>query len=338
MESYLTQRTQFVRVRNHQSSIISLPTGVPQGSILGPLLFSLYVNDLPNVCPEVNTQMYADDTVVFVHANSAAQAADLLSKSMQKITEWLNQNCLQLNISKTVCMFLSKSKSRCVEPDIVVAGERIQVVSEFKYLGVYIDNNLTFKSHIKKVCNHIKYNLANFRYVRSCMSKRAAMMFMHSMILSHITYCLTTWSQASNTSLKPLLSLYKKTLKVLDKKSIYYHHCHVLKKYNLLNFENLIIYADLCLVYKILHGLAPPVLCQFVSTAPNALRSTRSAARGDCIVPFRKSALGQTAFSIRAAREWNLIPIHIRNFKSYVSFKHNLKKWLIDSQDCLHYT
>jgi len=67
----------------------------------------------------------------------------------------------------------------------------------------------------------------------------------------------------------------------------------------LLNFENLIIYADLCLVYKILHGLAPPVLCQFMSTAPIALRSTRSAAR----VPLRKSALGQTAFSVRAARE-----------------------------------
>lgn len=174
--------------------------------------------------------MYADDTVIFVHANSAAQAADLLSNSMQKITEWLNHNCLQLNVSKTVCMFFSKSKSRCVEPDVVVAGKRLQVVSDFKYLGVYIDNNLTFKLHIKKVCNRIKYNLANFIYVRSCMSKRAAMMFMHSMILSHITYCLTTWSQARNTSLKPLLSLYEKTIKVLDRKCIYYHHCHVLKK------------------------------------------------------------------------------------------------------------
>ena len=162
-------------------------------------------------------------------------------------------------------------------------------------------------------------------------------MFMHSMILSHITYCLTTWSQASNTSLKSLLSLYKKTIKVLDRKSIYYHHCHVLKKYSLLNFENLIIYADLCLVYNILHGLAPPVLCQFVRTAPNDHRSTRSVARGDCIIPLRKSALGQTAFSVRAAREWNLIPIHIRNFKTYPSFKLNLKKWLTGSQDCQHY-
>ncbi len=95
-------------------------------------------------------------------------------------------------------MFFSKSKSCCAKPDVVIDGDRQQVVSDFKYLGIYIDSNLTFRSHIKKVCNKIKFNLANFRYARSCMSTKAAKMFMHSMIFSHITYCLITWSQASN--------------------------------------------------------------------------------------------------------------------------------------------
>lgn len=171
--------------------------------------------------------MYADDTVVFVHANSADQAAVQLTNSMLKITEWLKHNCLQLNLSKTVCMFFSKSKSCCAEPDVAIDGQRLQVSSDFKYLGVYIDSNLTFRSHIKKLCNNIKFNLPNFRYARSCMSIKAANMFMHSMIFSHITYCLTTWSQASNTSLKPILSLYKQALKVLDKKSIHHHHCDI---------------------------------------------------------------------------------------------------------------
>ena len=90
-------------------------------------------------------------------------------------------------------------------------------------------------------------------------------------------------------------------------------------------------------MYKILHGLAPHVLSQFVNAVPNVHRPTRSAARGDCIVPLRKSVFGQTAFSVRAAREWNLIPTHIRNFKTYVSFKFNLRKWLTGNQDCQHY-
>ncbi len=107
---------------------------------------------------------------------------------------------------KTVCMFLSRTRSCCAEPDVVKAGERTQVISDFKYLDVLIDSNLTFKSHIKGVCNCIKFNLANFRYICSCISTKAALMSMHLMTFSHITCCLTTWSQVCNTSLKPLHS------------------------------------------------------------------------------------------------------------------------------------
>ncbi|OOO00385.1 MAG: hypothetical protein ATN35_07545 [Epulopiscium sp. Nele67-Bin004] len=333
IQSYLTNRSQFVRIKNHQSDTNSLAAGVPRGSILGPLLFSLYVNDLPTVCPNSNTIMYADDTVIFMHGSSAARVDDQLTNSMQHITDWLKQNCLQLNVSKTVCMFFSKTKIHCPEPDVIVDGERLRVVSDFKYLRVVIDNNLTFKEHIKKVSKCIKFNLANFRHVRSCMSTTAALMYMHSMILSHITYCLTTWSQASSTALKPLFSLYKKTIKKLDKKSNDYHHCHILLKYKLLHLENLIKYAHLCLMYKIIHGLAPPVLNQFIKVAST---STRSAARGDCVVQFRKSAFSQSAFSIRAAHEWNSIPTDIRNLSNYASFKSFLKKWLISGQGCQH--
>ncbi len=152
--------------------------------ILGPLLFSKYVNDLPTVFPNPNTVMYADDTVIFLHGSSAAQIADQLTNSMQHVTEWLKQNCLQLNVSKTVCFF-SKTKSLCSEPYVVVAGERLQVVSDFKYLGVFIDSNLTFKAHIKKVCNCIKFNLADFRNVCSCMSTKAAMMYARSFLFPH---------------------------------------------------------------------------------------------------------------------------------------------------------
>ncbi len=259
IESYLSGRTQYVSIQNYNSAPLSISTGVPQGSILGPLLFTLYINDLPSVCPNTNIQMYADDTVIYIHGSSVSQVANELTESLVHVAAWLEQCCLQLNISKTVCMFITKTKNLSVVPDVFVSGERLQVVSEYKYLGVLIDSKLSFKAQVKKVCNRVRFSLSNFRFIRDYMSSDAALMYMHSMIISHITYCLTTWSQASITTLKPLESLYKQSLKTLDKKSVQFHHCSILKKYNLLSWDNLIKYVHICLPFKTMHSLSSPL-------------------------------------------------------------------------------
>lgn len=157
VESYLTDRSQHVRVQSSKSAALSLSTGLPQGSNLGPLLFSIYINDLPLACPDVFVQMYADDTVVYAHGRNIAQVVEKLTNYMDSITTWLKHSCMQLNTSKTVAMFFTKShKNFSVEPDIFVSGEKLQIVSEYKYLGVLIDSKLSFSSHVKVVCNRIK--------------------------------------------------------------------------------------------------------------------------------------------------------------------------------------
>lgn len=128
IESYLSNRSQSVRISDYRSPLLALSTGVPQGSILGPLLFSLYINDLPSVCPDVYIQMYADDTVIYTHGKNTAQVAEKLSQSMAHVSEWLNQSCLQLNVNKTVSMLFSKSNIANNKADIYVTGEKIKVV------------------------------------------------------------------------------------------------------------------------------------------------------------------------------------------------------------------
>ncbi len=161
------------------------------------------------------------------------------------------------------------------------------------------------------------------------------LMYMHSMIISHITYCLTTWSQASITTLKPLESLYKQSLKTLDKKSVQFHHCSILKKYNLLSWDNLIKYVHICLLFKTMHSLSSP-LKQFVNIRTTAHRSARGGERGDCIIPFKISNFSQSVFSVKAAREWNSIPSTIRRLHTFGSFQSHLKKWLLTTQHCQH--
>lgn len=216
INSYLVSRSQSVRIDQYNSTPLILSTGVPQGSILGPILFSLYINKLPSLCKNCDTLMYA---VILAYGKSAEEVASKLTEAMSSISIWLEQSCLQLNISKTVTMFFSKNNTN-IEPEIFVSGERLQVVTEYKYLGLYIDSNLNFKTHIKKVSNRIKFSLANFRFIRDFMSTEAAKLYFFSMILSHITYCLISWSNTHSTTIKPLERLYKQALKILDKKTI----------------------------------------------------------------------------------------------------------------------
>ena len=133
MSSYLSDRVQCVRVSGETSPPLRNELGVPQGSILGPVLFSLYINDLPSVCTGCEVQMYADDTVIYVHAKTKAQAAAQLSCAMVHVHQWLADS--QPNVKKTACMLFGKSNtvSHC-EPKVYVSGEVIQTVTHFKYL------------------------------------------------------------------------------------------------------------------------------------------------------------------------------------------------------------
>lgn len=238
MASYLHNRQHCTRIKGTSSSSLDCPTGVPQGSVLGPLLFSIYINDLPSICPEFRIQMYADDTVIYVHAKSKQHAASLLSGAMEKIADWMTYSCLILNYSKTVSMYFSIRGSSCTPPVISIKGQKVQDVQQVKYLGVFIDSGLTFKKHITKNSTTVKFNLAHFRFIRNQMSTDAAKLFMHAMILSHFSYCSTTWSQTSLTLMQPLQSLYKQTLKVMDKKTNSHHYCNIFRKHKLLTFEN----------------------------------------------------------------------------------------------------
>ncbi len=126
-KSYLENRKQCVRVINATSEYLDYNIGVLQGSILGPLLFSMYVNDFPNVCPsDVMCQMYADDVVLYVHAKSQQQAAQKLTDTMNQVAQWLINSRLHLTVRKTVCMFFTKRPDYDVKADVFVQKQNLR--------------------------------------------------------------------------------------------------------------------------------------------------------------------------------------------------------------------
>lgn len=171
-------------------------------------------------------------------------------------------------------------------------------IDKNKELILLGDFNLNWAEN---VCRTVRASLMNFRHVRHQLPLSAAKLHMHSMISSHLSYCVTSRSQAGATTLKPLHTLYKLSLKTLDEKPRTHHCCDIVEKYNLLTFDSFLCDAEMCLMYNLIHDQAPPPLKQCVLLCRSKLRETRASARGERSATLRKTAFGQSAFSLRAA-------------------------------------
>lgn len=332
--SYLEHREQRVKINTELSTSLQSTMGIPQGSILGPLLFSLYINDLPTCCQSANCQMYADDTVIYASARTPTIVAETLTKEMEGISQWLKENHLTLNFKKTVSMCFSiRGKIKCT---IKIDQEAIEEVEELNFLGIILDHQLKFNTHINKLCKTVRTNLNCFRMIRHHIPVKAALLFFHAMILSHLSYCVTVWGQASQTTVKPIMSLYKQALKIMDQKPIMWHHCLIVQKYKLLNFESFIKFSFLKLIFKCINNQAPAVLCPFVTKINTRGVATRRAAGGNCIAEGRKTTFGHSSFSVIGTHFWNDLPTEIKTETNLKTFNRKVKHWLKENQICGH--
>ena len=151
MKSYLSDRKQAVQIGDSLSSYLTCSAGVQQGSILGPVLFSLYVNNLPDVCRNIKVQLYADDTVLYCHASSIKEAAAVLSGAMVPVSHWLQNCCLHLNTKKPVCMLFSRQPTAGQQPSVMVGGERLEVVEYLSTSGSSSILTLILSSMLRKL-------------------------------------------------------------------------------------------------------------------------------------------------------------------------------------------
>ena len=155
-QSYLSNRKQFVCVNGHDSDSFSLTCGVPQGSVLGPLLFLLYVNDLPNTSSLLTFHLFADDTNIYYSCKNLDDLESKLNHELKVVAEWLKSNMLALSILKTnFILFHSKKLKPSKLFNLKVDGVNIKQVFTVRYLGVTFDSNFTWKNHINELCSKL---------------------------------------------------------------------------------------------------------------------------------------------------------------------------------------
>ena len=184
--------------------------GVPQGSILGPLLFLLYINDIASVSHHLFSVLFADDTTLFYRSKKLHDVSTVVNNELSNMIEWLNANRLSLNIDKTNFMiFRPKGKSeRC--PSIHINGSNILEVDHAKFLGVMIDNKLNWLEHIKCISRKIAKGIGIIIKARKSFESDTSLNLYNALILPHISYCIHIWQLQQQFTCKDLMYFRKR--------------------------------------------------------------------------------------------------------------------------------
>ena len=320
--SYLEDRTQFVSMNCKSSSIGSLTHGVPQGSILGPILFCIYINDLPLSFTNDNVRcdLFADDSTIHAKGKSVEAIEDLLQGSLNKVDKWCNANQMVLNSNKTKSMVITtrqKHQLKDLSMLLTINSSRIKQVREHRVLGVILDQEMKWEAHISSLCKKLSRNLYLLSKLSSYAHRDALLMFYNAHIMSHINYASSIWDGAGELHLKKINSLYRRAAKIIGR-GLQLSTEDKQKHLKMLPLKKQLFFNKAITMYKVWHDSVPSYLSSIFRKASERYHST------NFILPFTRLDLFKRSLAFSGASTWNALPVQIRNNQSLNSFKTNL--------------
>ena len=219
--SYLRNRRQLVKLGDKHSNVVNVPHGIPQGSILGPLLFIVFINDLPFHVTSSTIDLYADDTTLtsFENYSSINRLEQNLNSSVAEIAKWATSNKLPINESKTKAILITGKRLPSkinYEMALTINGTELELVSSVKLLGLEIDSELSFNSHVEKLCTKLSQRIGILKKIRSCLPMMQRLLFYNTMIRSVLHYVSSIWTSCDKENLVRVLKLQKRAARVIS--------------------------------------------------------------------------------------------------------------------------
>ena len=317
IESYLSNRTQFVKLQQEVSDTHNLDTGVPQGSCLGPFLFCVYVSTLANVVPEgVSFHQYADDVQLYCGIRTSDFIGDIkiLEDCTVAIEQWFLSNGMLLNANKSDSVVVSTSAQANKIPAnavITVAGHAIKPAISLRSLGVIIDDRLSFKQHVSEVSRSCYYHIRAFRHIRHCLSYETSCAVSRCIVLSRLDYCNSLLHGTSKDNIYKLQKIQNSLVRIIYNLPSRSSTQQSLITLHWLPVHERIIYKVALFAYKCKNELAPTYLSDLIINYVPP-RQLRSSDMNLLVQPRVNTATANRGFSVAAPRIWNSLPMSVR--------------------------
>ena len=330
--SYISNRKQFCKVNGICSKTKDIHCGVPQGSCLGPLLFLIYINDLPFALKKGKVTMYADDTSISYSSSSLVDIEQTLNSELNDLKLWMQGNKLSLNFLKAQAMVVgSKPKIKKItakivdHPKFLIGGSQVENVDREKYLGVIIDKNLNWEEHISNVRTKVSRAIGFLKYSSKFLPQNTLSKMYSGIVEPQFRFCCSVWGCCGVTKLQTLQKLQNRAARIVTKSNFDTPSIGLIQGLNWPTVSDIIRGETATTVYKSLNGLVPEYLSSlFEKRSTRNVRELRNT-ETDLSISLRKTNNGQRAISFRGPKLWNSLELDVKQAPSLATFKRRIK-------------
>lgn len=328
LKTYLCNRRQYVVLQNKSSEPIIVRYGVPQGSILGPLLFVVYVNDLVDCGLMGKLLLYADDAAVF-YAGGEMETLDMVKSDIDKITKWTNSNRIFLNEQKCQSILIGNHSSQNSTENIIMGKVPIKTADRVKYLGIFLDSKLTFTDHINKINSKIRFLITQFRRIGPFLTPQVRILLYNSYVKSHLTYLSPFWGLGSRTDIDRLQRTQNRVVKYLYNINFWTATDQVYKQTNLLKITEIVLHESLKLIYRIING---QICTDIVLTTNAELHSHQTRQRYNTHITTNANNLARRRLTHQAIIWYNALPQEVKQSVNISAFKRQTRQYIVDNR------
>lgn len=318
-KSYLEYRTQVTRYNKAVSPAEVVELGVPQGSVLGPLLFILYINDLTKVLKLASVNLFADDTVIYVTGGKLEECYETMNAELAVFADWLKWKKLKLNVSKTKYMVVTTRRSES-NVGIRIDGEAVERVNVIKYLGVMLDEKLSFAEHVDFTIRKAARKLGVLCRINRYFSFDNKVMIYKTLIAPHFDYCSTILFLATDHQRKRLQIVQNKTMRTILRCDSLTPRIMMLDSLQWLSIRQRVEYNTLVFIFKVINEMAPQYLTNTIRYGRDIHQHDTRQAGELRLINFKKSCTQNSLF-YKGFNLYNMLPVSTREAANLREFK-----------------